>query len=276
MAHSTDSTSPSNSALTRCAAGDQTVYFVADAHLGGLDGPSATANERELEALFISLAGSAGHVYLVGDIFDFWFEYRVPSNRGYEGVLNALARLSASGTRVTFLGGNHDYWAGSEFMALTGAAVHREPLIVTHFDRRVFIAHGDGLPVGDWGYRVLKSILRNPFAIALFRLLSPALGGRIAVHVSDLSGITEDRVQRAIPPMREFLMSKLDGDVDAVVGHVHAPRLWERGGRTAIIVGDWMTHRSVAALDASGFRMLRWENNSLVPAGVARDDAIGG
>jgi len=240
------------------------VFFLADAHLGELHGHADVDSERELEELITSLTGTAGHLYLVGDIFDFWFEYRVPTDHGHAGVLRALDRLSDAGTEVVFLGGNHDYWAGAEFASLTGATIRRDPLVVTHFGRRIFIAHGDGLPAGDWGYRILKSVLRSPVAIAAFRQLSPALGGRLAVRVSGVSGITEDRVQRAIPPMREFLMTKLDSGVDAVVGHVHAPRLWERGDRVGVIVGDWMTHRSVVALDASGFRMLRWDGQRLV------------
>ncbi len=253
---------------------DRPVYFLADAHLGGLEGPADADGERDLEAFLRSLVGEAEHLYLVGDIFDFWFEYRVPSNHGHDGVLRALDALSDSGTTVTFLGGNHDYWAGSEFKSLTGACVHHDPIAVTHAGKRVFIAHGDGLPAGDWGYRILKSVLRSPIAISMFRLLSPALGGRLAVRVSNVSGITDDRVQAAIAPMHEFLMSKLDEGFDAaIVGHVHAPRLWERGGRSAIIVGDWMTNRSVTALDASGFRMLRWSEGALVPNDETRRES---
>ncbi len=253
---------------------DRAVYFLADAHLGGLHGPADAAGERDLEAFIRSLIGAADALYLVGDIFDFWFEYRVPSSHGHDGVLRALEALSDSGTTVAFLGGNHDYWAGPEFQSLTGASVHHDPLVVTHGDKRVFIAHGDGLPAGDWGYRILKSVLRHPIAISMFRLLSPAFGGSLAVRVSNVSGITDDRVQAAIPPMREFLISKLDEGFDAaIVGHVHAPRLWERDGRSAIIVGDWLTNRSVTALDASGFRMLRWSDGKLVPNDDARRES---
>lgn len=244
---------------------DAPVYFLADAHLGGQHGPADAENEHALGAFILSLRGTAGHLYLLGDIFDFWFEYRVPCERPHAPVLRALADLVAAGTPVTFLGGNHDYWAGSEFESLTGATVHRDPTVVTHFDRSIFIAHGDGLPAGDWGYRILKAVLRSRLAIALFRTLSPSLGSRIAEHVSDISDITEDRVRRAVPPMHDFLISKLDDGLDAaIVGHVHAPWLWEINGRSAIIVGDWMTHRTVTVLDASGFSMLRWTDDMLV------------
>ncbi len=250
---------------------ERAVFFIADAHLGGLGDPDDELNERDLEDLLGRLDGRASHLYLLGDIFDFWFEYRLPSNHGHARVLAALRRLSASGAAVTILGGNHDYWLGSEFEELTAASVSRDPRIVEHFGRRIFLAHGDGLPAGDWGYRILKRILRSPVSIALFRQLSPALGGRLAVHVSNVSGITEDRVQRAIPPMRDFLFSKLDEGLDAaVVGHVHAPCAWHRDAGDAIIVGDWMTHRSVVALDAGGFHMLRWEQGTLVANDAVR------
>jgi len=251
---------------------DRPVYFLADAHLGGLEDPADVSSERDLEAFLRSIEGAAEALYLVGDIFDFWFEYRVASAHGHDGVLRALDALSHTGTAVKFLGGNHDYWAGQEFERLTGASVHRDPIVATHGGKRLFIAHGDGLPAGDRGYRILKSVLRNPIAISAFRQLSPAIGARLAVRVSNVSGITDDRDQAAIPPMREFLISKLDEGFDAaVVGHVHAPRLWKQDGRDAIIVGDWMTNRSVTVLDASGFRMLRWTDGALVP----NDEACG-
>jgi len=242
------------------------VYFIADAHLGGEDPEAESAKERDLIAFLNHLQGRAGCLYLVGDIFDFWFEYATVVPGGYVEVLAALAALVRSGTAVHFLGGNHDYWAGQRFEELTGAAVHHFPISPTHFGRRIFIAHGDGLPAGDGGYRVLKAVIRSRPAVFAFRLLHPTMAAAIARWASNLSTITEERVERAIPPMSDFLDRTLDAGYDAaVVGHVHRPVARRRDGKDAIIVGDWMANRSVAALDADGFRMLRWDGGTLSP-----------
>ncbi|MFH1501448.1 MAG: UDP-2,3-diacylglucosamine diphosphatase [Candidatus Eisenbacteria bacterium] len=241
-----------------------TVYFIADSHLGDETEPAEQANAGELAALLGSLRGRAAHLYLVGDIFDFWFEYPYHTPAGHRPVLEALSSLSGSGTEVHFTGGNHDYWAGARLASLTGAAVHRAPIEATHFGRRLFIAHGDGLPRGDLGYRVLKSIIRNPLAIAGFSIIPPRVGAAIARWASGLSDVTEERIGRAVPPMLEFLDEKLgDGFDGVVVGHVHRQILREGPLGTGVIVGDWMAGRAVVALDAEGFHALRWKNGEL-------------
>jgi UDP-2,3-diacylglucosamine hydrolase len=149
--------------------------------------------------------------------------------------------------------------------------------VETLFGRRMFIAHGDGLPAGDHGYKALKAVIRSGPAIAAFRLVPPAAGCALARWASGLSEITDERNERALPAMRQFLESKLREGFDAaVVGHVHRPCLWATGHGTAAIVGDWMWRRSVLELGEGGFRMLRWENDGLVPAPVAGPGCPGG
>jgi UDP-2,3-diacylglucosamine hydrolase len=239
-------------------------YFVADAHLGIEPHDLEEDKERDLLALLAWLRGRASLLYLVGDIFDFWFEFRHGERPAHARVLTAISELVASGTPVRFLGGNHDYWAGPRFEQLTGATVHRTPITETHFGRRVFIAHGDGLPSGDWGYKFLKSIIRSGPAIAGFRLFSPRAGAAVGRWASGLSEVTEERIQRAIPPMRQFLEAKLREGYDvAVVGHVHRQMMWEADGGTAVVIGDWMRHRSVVELSTEGVRPLRWSAGEL-------------
>jgi len=241
------------------------VYFLADVHLGAGPHEVEDAKEEDLCRFLEWLRGRATHLYLVGDIFDFWFEYPTVSPHAHFRTLKSLAGLSEAGVRLRFLGGNHDYWAGEQLEDITGAVVHRDSLEVTHCGLRLFIAHGDGLPRGDWGYRVLKAVIRSDAAIAAFRLLHPTVGSHIARWASGLSTITEERIQRAIPPMEAFLSERLRSGFDAVVvGHVHRPLIqrWSHG--TGIIIGDWMANRAVVALDEDGFHMLRWTGDGLV------------
>lgn len=246
---------------------EASVYFIADAHLGAGEPSVEATKERDLCSLLESLRGRASTLYLVGDIFDFWFEYATVTPYQNFRTLRALSLLAESGTRIVFLGGNHDYWAGPAFASVTGAEVSRGPVVETHFGRTLFIAHGDGLPRGDWGYRFLKAVIRSRPAIFLFSLLHPTLGAAIGRWTSGLSEISDERISKALPPMERFLDETLLAGFDAaVVGHVHAPRLWRRESGTAVIVGDWMSNRSVVELSESGFRMLRWANGTLAPA----------
>ena len=243
------------------------VYFLGDAHLGIESEAVERSKVRDLVALLETLRARAGHLYLMGDVFDFWFEYPSHDPRDHREVLTALSLLSASGTCIRFLGGNHDYWAGEKLERSTGATVHHEPLVVTHFGRTLFIAHGDGLPKGDRGYRFLKAVIRSRPAVACFRLIPPRAGAAIARRASGLSEVTEERVARALPPMKEFIREKLEAGFDGVVvGHVHRQLLLESEHGTGVIVGDWMSGRSVVELGSDGFRALRWTGDALVEA----------
>jgi UDP-2,3-diacylglucosamine hydrolase len=251
--------------LTNTETSEQPVYFISDSHLGAEPEAIELTKAGELVSLLESLHSRAGHLYLVGDIFDFWFEYPYHTESGHESVLGALKSLSESGTALHFTGGNHDYWAGRKLASLSGASVHRDPIEVSHFGRRLFIAHGDGLPRGDTGYRVLKSIIRSPVAIAGFSLVPPRVGAAIARWASGLSEVTDERIDRAVPSMVDFLREKLEDGFDGVVvGHVHRQMLRQWGSGTGVVVGDWMSSRSVVELSSSGFNGLRWKDGRLV------------
>lgn len=257
------------------------VYFVADAHLGSEGEPEETRKASELLDLLAHLEGRASGLFLLGDIFDFWFEYPGAAPTEHPEVLSALHGLSEAGTEIHFLGGNHDYWAGSRLEMMTGARVHRQPIEVTLFTERLFIAHGDGLPPGDLGYRLLKAVLRNRLAIGAFRLIPPAAGRAVARWASGLSEVTEDRICRAIPPMKAFLQGVLNRGFDAaVVAHVHRPVIWRWERGIGVIVGDWMANRSVVELGEGGFTMLRWSEGVLIDneraAVPPADDGEGG
>jgi UDP-2,3-diacylglucosamine hydrolase len=242
------------------------VYFIADAHLDSESPEAERAKETDLLRFLASLEGRAAALYVVGDLFDFWFEFPGGRPVGHARVLAALRSLTRSGVAVHLLGGNHDYWVGGLFESQTGGAAHRQPVVETLFGRRMFIAHGDGLPAGDQGYKLLKAVIRSGPAIAAFRLVPQSVGCALARWASGLSEITDERIERALPPMRRFLESKLREGFDAVVvGHVHRPCLWTTERGTAAIVGDWMWRRSVLELGENGFRMLRWDGGGLVP-----------
>ena len=160
------------------------VYFIADAHLGVRSREREAPREERLHAFLGSLAGRASALVIVGDLFDFWFEYRTAIPRRHFATLAILRRLRESGVALTYLNGNHDFWLGRFLAAEVGIETHDGPLALEAQGRRLWVHHGDGLVGGDLGYRLLRSVIRHPASIALYGLLHPDLGIPLAHQVS--------------------------------------------------------------------------------------------
>ena len=155
---------------------DKKIYFSSDNHLG-----SPTLEEsKEREKIFVSWLESIKHdadiIFLLGDLFDFWFEYKEAVPRGFTRVLGKLAELSDSGIKIYFFIGNHDYWMTDYFERELNIKVFRSPELFIFNSKSFLIGHGDGLGPGDYGYKRMKLVLSNPFFIWLFRLLHPDIG----------------------------------------------------------------------------------------------------
>jgi UDP-2,3-diacylglucosamine hydrolase len=223
------------------------VYVVSDLHLGAVSRETETAFCAWLE----EAREKASRVVINGDLFDFWFEYGSVIPRGHTRVLGALARLVDSGTRVDFMGGNHDWWGGSYLEDEIGLVVHREPVVMELAGRRVLVAHGDGLGEGDLGYRMLKGVLRGRFTRWLFRWLHPDVGAGIARRVSRTEGRGTELNARELARaqfLKDWAVQRLEAEpsLDAVIlGHCHLPEIVEAyPGRYYVNAGDWVRHRS--------------------------------
>jgi UDP-2,3-diacylglucosamine hydrolase len=235
------------------------VYFLSDAHLGG--GPEEDNRRRILLQFLSGLHGSADHLYILGDLFDFWFEYRHAVPKGHFRVLRALADLVEDGTPVTYLGGNHDFWCGSYLSREVGLVVHQRPLSITRQGRRIFLAHGDGLGPGDHGYRLLKAILRSPLAIALYRTIHPDLGIPLAYRVSKASRQHTKALRVILRDLsRHVAGPRFAKGYDAVVtGHIHDPQhLRGPGERDFLIIGDWLVNFTYVRLEGGQFVLERF------------------
>ncbi|MYH49668.1 MAG: UDP-2,3-diacylglucosamine diphosphatase [Gammaproteobacteria bacterium] len=237
-------------------------YVVSDAHLGAQPG----ARAADLVDWLRHVRGRASHVVLNGDIFDFWFEYRRAIPRGHVRVLGAVAEVVDAGVPVTFLGGNHDWWGGSCLAEEIGVSFHRAPIRTSLAGRSAYIAHGDGLGRGDYGYRVASGILRSRMFRRGFRWIHPDLGVRLAAFLSRTDSHEgrpgEGNRQRAraleLLAMREL---ERDETLDIVVfGHTHVPAVVEVAGRYYLNAGTWMRDRCYAVIEASGPpRIEHWE-----------------
>jgi UDP-2,3-diacylglucosamine hydrolase len=239
---------------------------VSDVHLDPT--PAGADRHRRFIAFLRSLPHHPGHrLVLLGDIFDFWFEYRHVVFSAYFDVLRALADLREAGVAIDFVRGNHDFWAGRFLEGTLAIGVH-DRLTLEVGGRRVLFVHGDGINPRDRTYRVYKGIARFPLVVALFRLLHPDWAMRLALGVSRGSramSTPADPSQGAeVQPLRDWAAAALErGEADVVVlGHSHYP-VFETdlppGGGVYVNTGDWVRHRTYAVIDAAGPRLERWQ-----------------
>jgi len=235
-------------------------YFFCDAHLGADPPEQEAAREARLHHFLGSLPGRASSVYIIGDLFDFWFEYRTAIPARHFRTLMALRALTEAGVPVTYLNGNHDFWLGAFLEREIGVRPCPGPLPLELDGRRIWLHHGDGLIGGDLGYRLLKRVLRHRASVALFQLLHPDLGIPLARRVSALSrrareeqGLEGDRLWREIAEPRFA-----EGYDAVLIGHFH--QLYERreNGRELFVLGDWITRFSYAVLEGGRFRLEVW------------------
>lgn len=246
------------------------VVFLSDAHLGAERPAAEREREGRLIAWLDALPGRAGELVIVGDLFDFWFEYRNAIPRRLFPTLAALQRLTAAGVQVRYLPGNHDFWLGRFFDDELGVRTESNPLVLERQGRRIWIHHGDGLLRGDLGYRVLRRVVRHPWSVGLYQLLHPDLGLPLAHAVSGWS-----RHSRAERPLDEerlwrgIAMPAFAQGCDAVVlGHFHQPLQVRRDQRDLIVLGDWMRHFTWAEL-CGGRLSLEWANGEAGSVGAA-------
>ncbi len=248
---------------------DRPVYFISDAHLGSSADPRTDAPRLARLIPFLRHVAErrADHLYVVGDLFDFWFEYsHVMPWRHFE-ILSVLRDVSNAGVPITFLGGNHDWWAGPVFREVAGMTVRTRPFTADHQGVRVHLAHGDGLASrSDSGYLLLEKILRNRWTIRALRLVHPDLAYSFGFRLSRFSRThLTDRAFRIDPPLGAAIDRILAEGHDALVlGHLHARHQETRpGGGRFFVLGDWMTIFSALRLEGGAFAWEDWSSGAL-------------
>jgi UDP-2,3-diacylglucosamine hydrolase len=219
-------------------------YFICDVHLGVESPAEEEAKEDRLLHLFERMEEDADTLYILGDLFDFWFEYRRAVPRRSLRTLGGLRRLADRGVTLHYLAGNHDFALGPYLADEVGCILHPEPFETTIGPTRFLLHHGDGLAGRDTGYRILKAVLRSRIAHWLWRWIHPDLGMRLADRVSRASRkVTsgkdygpDDRIYENIEKMTagkgyDFLL----------MGHTHTPddRLLESGTHY-LNLGTWL------------------------------------
>ncbi len=160
------------------------IYFLSDFHLGAPDHASSLEREKIVVRFMEEIKNDAAEIFLAGDLFDFWYEYRKVVPKGFTRLLGKLAGLTDSGIPVHFFVGNHDMWMKDYFQAELNIPVYFKPVQLERNGKKFFIGHGDGLGPGDHGYKRLKKIFRNRFFQWLFGILPPIFGMGLAHYLS--------------------------------------------------------------------------------------------
>lgn len=235
------------------------IYFLSDAHLGSLAIPHRRMQERRLVNFLDEIKDKAEAVYLLGDMFDFWYEYRQVVPKGYTRFLGKLSELTDMGVEVHYFTGNHDIWAYSYLEEECGAILHRKPVTLELHGKTFYLAHGDGLGDPDRKFKFIRSIFHSRLCQRMFSWLHPDLGVKFGMEWAKHSRLK--RTDGKEPPYmgedKEHLVLfakdylKTHPDIDYFLfGHRHIELDLMLTKQTRLmILGDWISQFTYAAYD---------------------------
>jgi len=241
------------------------IYFLSDFHLGSPDAASSLQREKKIVQFLDEIKADAAQIFIVGDMFDFWYEYKNVVPKGYVRILGKLAELTDSGIPVHFFVGNHDMWVTDYFQKELNIPVYFEPKDFEFNNKKFLIGHGDGLGPGDKGYKFLKKIFRNKTCQWLFGILPPAIGIGIANYSSNKSRKKgASSTEKFYGEENEWLiiyskevLQKEHFDY-FIFGHRHLPIdfAFVNNNSRYINLGDWIRYNSYAVFDGEKTQLL--------------------
>ena len=233
------------------------IYFSSDNHLGAPNLEESLVREKKFVSWLDTIKKDAEAIFLVGDIFDFWFEYNEVVPKGFTRTLGKLAEISDAGIPIHYFAGNHDMWLVDYFQKELNLTVHNKPKVFTINDKKFFVGHGDGLGPGDKSFKIMKKIFKNPFFNWCFRCVHPDLGIKLGKYLSN-----KNRLKSSLEDLKfngnenewltKYCKEKLKNEhYDYFIfGHRHIPLEIElTPNSTYINLGDWITHFSYAVFD---------------------------
>lgn len=247
---------------------DKKIYFLSDFHLGAPDYAGSLVREKKVVAFLESIRHTAAEIFIVGDIFDFWYEYKKVVPKGYVRLLGKLAELSDSGILIHVFVGNHDMWMNGYFEKELNIPVYHQPKEFEWNGKRFLIGHGDGLGPGDHGYKFIKKIFRNPVCQWLFGQLHPTWGIGLANYVSRKSREKTGAADEIfMGEENEWLIIYCKEIVQQqqydyfIFGHRHLPIECNLTGNSRYInLGDWIRNFTYADFDGNKVHLHKWES----------------
>lgn len=234
------------------------IFFASDFHLGLNTGIDPVVREKRVVSWLNAITPEAREIYLLGDIFDFWWEYKLVVPRGFTRFLGTISAITDSGIPVHFFTGNHDMWTGNYLTGECGMILHTGPCTVSFNDKKFHLAHGEGLGSRDPGYKILLSIFRNKTLRALYSMLHPAIGvgfgHKWSLHSRLGKGITKEFLGEQKEDLIRYAMSFPESEkIDYFVfGHRHLSMTYKmKQGSEIIFLGDWVKNGSYAEWDGN-------------------------
>ncbi len=233
------------------------VYFLSDFHLGVPDAVTSLQREKIIVQFLDSIKTNAHTIFLVGDMFDFWFEYSKVIPKGHVRLLGKLAELSDAGIQLHFFVGNHDMWMKNYFQQELNIPVYFNPQAFTFNTTSFYIGHGDGLGPKDHGYKFIKKVFRSPLSQWLFSILPPAIGMGLAHYFSRKSRGSEHHPEEIfLGEEREWLLIYSKEILQKqkhnffIFGHRHLPIDYRLSkGSRYINLGEWINFCTYAVFD---------------------------
>ncbi|NDV46540.1 UDP-2,3-diacylglucosamine diphosphatase [Paludibacter sp. 221] len=238
------------------------VYFISDAHLGSRIVENPRAHEKKIVDWLDMVKADAKAIYMVGDMFDFWYEYKTVVPKGYVRFLGKLAELVDSGIEIRFFTGNHDIWTFGYLENEVGLIVHRKPQVFEIGNKKLFVAHGDGLAVDDKGFKFIRNIFHNRTCQKLFRFVPPQIGQGFGYTWSrkNREKLTPEKKEykgEAKEPLIIYAKKYFAEcpDIDFVVfGHRHIQLdLQLANQKRVIILGDFVSLFTYGVFDGNNF-----------------------
>ena len=244
------------------SAGEGKVYFASDFHLGIPNKEASLKREKLIVKWLDSIQHDAKALFLLGDLFDFWFEYTSVVPKGYVRLLGKLAELRDKGIPIHCFTGNHDLWMFGYFESELGIPVIRHPIRISIGGKRFLLGHGDGIGPGDHGYKFIKKVFANPFCQWIFASLHPNLGIGIANFWSRRSRSANGQFpEEFLGEDKEWLIVyckevlKTDPIDYFIFGHRHLPIDHRIEKSRYINLGDWIKHNSYAVFDGQDLEL---------------------
>jgi UDP-2,3-diacylglucosamine hydrolase len=238
------------------------VYFISDAHLGAADIETPALQLQRLLVLIDHVRETNGSLVLVGDIFDFWFEWNQVIPKQYFTLLHRLRLLVDDGIQVHLLAGNHDFRIHGFLEKEVGLITHQDGAVLQIADQLIFAFHGDGILAKDYGYRLLKKVLRNRFCQFLFSWIHPDVGMLLARGTSKTSRNSTKGNPEQDHEYIAFAQSRFrEGFKGVVMGHAHRPMQVEEETGTYINLGDWIIHYTFAIHDGKRLTLERYSEH---------------
>jgi len=256
---------------------DKKYYFFSDVHLGFSDSVTEKLKERKLVSFLESIRYDAEKIFIVGDLFDCWIEYRRAVPKGFFRTLAKLNEISEQGTEICFFSGNHDFWLNTYLRDDVGLNLVPDGMNTEIEGKKFYITHGDGLSKGDTGYKIIKKILRNQVNQFLYSLIHPDIGLWLAQGSSKKSRLHTDdrqRIDETYPTeksplshgssgMRDFASARIaDGADFVIMGHIHKPQFIElEGGKRKgyyVTLGDWISNFTYGVYSKGNFELKKY------------------